>query len=109
MPAGRSGDVDPNEPGFEPALDQATGEKRRTKTPKRRRKRADATNGNESQGMSEVISDCESTPRRMMTYGSVWESNPQAALFTPPTGFEDQGPHQRCKHSREDPSCPSKL
>src|SRR6516165_2490671 len=34
------------------------------------------------------------------TYGSVWESNPQRALFKPATGFEDQGPHQRCKHSR---------
>ncbi len=32
--------------------------------------------------------------------GSVWESNPQRALFKPSTGFEDQGPHQRCKHSR---------
>ena len=35
-----------------------------------------------------------------MTYGSVWESNPQRALFKPSTGFEDQGPHQRCKHSQ---------
>jgi integrase/recombinase XerD len=33
--------------------------------------------------------------------GSVWESNPLTAFFKPPTGFEDQGPHQRCKHSRE--------
>src|SRR5947208_4713282 len=33
--------------------------------------------------------------------GSVWESNPQRALFKPSTGFEDQGPHQRCKHSQE--------
>ena len=33
-------------------------------------------------------------------YGSVWESNPLTALFKPPTGFEDQGPHQRCKHSQ---------
>src|SRR5262249_41279657 len=32
--------------------------------------------------------------------GSVWESNPLTALFKPPTGFEDQGPHQRCKHSQ---------
>lgn len=32
--------------------------------------------------------------------GSVWKSNPLGALFIPPTGFEDQGPHQRCKHSR---------
>jgi hypothetical protein len=32
--------------------------------------------------------------------GSVWESNPQRALFKPSTGFEDQGPHQRCKHSQ---------
>src|SRR5262249_20853578 len=32
--------------------------------------------------------------------GSVWESNPLRALFKPSTGFEDQGPHQRCKHSR---------
>jgi integrase len=32
--------------------------------------------------------------------GSVSESNRQRALFTPPTGFEDLGPHQRCKHSR---------
>jgi hypothetical protein len=32
--------------------------------------------------------------------GSVWESNPLTAFFKPPTGFEDQGPHQRCKHSR---------
>src|SRR5437867_6103772 len=32
--------------------------------------------------------------------GSVWESNPLGAFFKPPTGFEDQGPHQRCKHSR---------
>ena len=32
--------------------------------------------------------------------GSVWESNPQGALFTPPTGFEDQGRHQTCKHSQ---------
>src|SRR5882672_5339794 len=32
--------------------------------------------------------------------GSVWESNPLGALFKPPTGFEDQGPHQRCKHSQ---------
>src|SRR5205823_11193133 len=32
--------------------------------------------------------------------GSVWESNPQRALFKPATGFEDQGPHQRCKHSQ---------
>ena len=35
-------------------------------------------------------------------YGSVWESNPQGAVFQPPTGFEDQGPHQRCKHSQGD-------
>src|SRR5215831_10400465 len=33
-------------------------------------------------------------------YGSVWESNPQGALFKPPNGFEDRGPHQRCKHSQ---------
>src|SRR5438876_5524765 len=33
--------------------------------------------------------------------GSVWESNPLTAFFKPPTGFEDQGPHQRCKHSRK--------
>ena len=33
-------------------------------------------------------------------YGSVWESNPLRALFKPATGFEDQGPHQRCKHSQ---------
>ncbi len=32
--------------------------------------------------------------------GSVWESNPQRALFKPATGFEDQGHHQMCKHSR---------
>ena len=32
--------------------------------------------------------------------GSVWELNPLGALFKPPTGFEDQGPHQRCKHSQ---------
>ncbi len=32
--------------------------------------------------------------------GSVWESNPLTAFFKPPTGFEDQGPHQRCKHSQ---------
>src|SRR5262245_57031425 len=32
--------------------------------------------------------------------GSVWESNPLRALFKPSTGFEDQGPHQRCKHSQ---------
>ena len=32
--------------------------------------------------------------------GSVWESNPLGALFKPPTGFEDQGHHQVCKHSR---------
>ena len=31
--------------------------------------------------------------------GSVWESNPLTAFFKPPAGFEDQGPHQRCKHS----------
>ena len=30
--------------------------------------------------------------------GSVWESNPLGALFTPPAGFEDQGRHQPCKH-----------
>src|SRR5688572_364074 len=35
------------------------------------------------------------------TSGSVWESNPLRALFKPSTGFEDQGPHQRCKHSQE--------
>src|SRR5437870_4351868 len=28
------------------------------------------------------------------------ESNPLRALFKPSTGFEDQGPHQRCKDSR---------
>jgi len=32
--------------------------------------------------------------------GSVWESNPLAALLTPPAGFEDQGQHQLCKHPR---------
>jgi integrase len=32
--------------------------------------------------------------------GSAWESNPQRALFKPSTGFEDRGPHQRCKHSQ---------
>jgi len=35
-----------------------------------------------------------------MESGSVWESNPQGALFKPPTSFEDWGPHQRCKHSQ---------
>src|SRR6516165_4643810 len=35
-----------------------------------------------------------------MKSGSGWESNPLGALFKPPTGFEDQGPHQRCKHSQ---------
>src|SRR5260370_1040059 len=30
--------------------------------------------------------------------GSVWESNPQRTFFKPPTGFEDQGHHQMCKH-----------
>lgn len=30
--------------------------------------------------------------------GGVSESNRQRALFTPATGFEDLGPHQRCKH-----------
>ena len=39
----------------------------------------------------------------VMTYGSVWESNPLGALFKPPAGFEDQGQHQLCKHSRELP------
>ncbi len=33
-------------------------------------------------------------------FGSVWESNPQRALFKPSTGFEDQGRHQTCKHSQ---------
>src|SRR5262245_47034339 len=37
---------------------------------------------------------------RISASGSVWESNPLRALFKPATGFEDQGPHQRCKHSR---------
>lgn len=32
--------------------------------------------------------------------GSVSESNRQRALFTPATGFEDPGPHQRCKRSQ---------
>src|SRR5262245_11222175 len=32
--------------------------------------------------------------------GTVWEAKPLRALFKPSTGFEDQGPHQRCKHSR---------
>ena len=32
--------------------------------------------------------------------GSVWELNPLGALFIPPTGFEDQGHHQVCKHSQ---------
>src|SRR5262249_59231013 len=40
------------------------------------------------------------TTCHIKTYGSVWESNPLTALFKPPTGFEDQGPHQRCKHSQ---------
>ncbi len=34
--------------------------------------------------------------------GSVWESNPLRTFFKPPTGFEDQGPHQRCKHFLRD-------
>src|SRR5262249_1901184 len=42
-------------------------------------------------------------------HGSVWESNPQTAFFKPPTGFEDQGPHQRYKHSPAAPSGPRKL
>ena len=33
--------------------------------------------------------------------GSVSESNRLGALFTPPTGFEDQGQHQLCKHSQD--------
>jgi integrase/recombinase XerD len=32
--------------------------------------------------------------------GSVWESNPLRAFVKPATGFEDQGRHQTCKHSR---------
>ncbi len=32
--------------------------------------------------------------------GSVSESNRLGALFTPPTGFEDLGRHQPCKHSQ---------
>lgn len=36
--------------------------------------------------------------------GGVWESNPLGALFTPPTGFEDQGRHQPCKHPRNGPT-----
>ncbi len=34
--------------------------------------------------------------------GSVRESNPPTALFTPSTGFEDQGQHQLCRHSQPD-------
>ena len=34
--------------------------------------------------------------------GSVSESNRLGALFTPPTGFEDQGRHQPCKHPPTD-------
>ena len=37
--------------------------------------------------------------QRGLRNGSVWESNPLTAFFKPPAGFEDQGPHQRCKHS----------
>src|SRR4051794_30646454 len=36
--------------------------------------------------------------------GGVSESNRLAALFTPPTGFEDQGRHQPCKHPRSGPA-----
>ena len=36
----------------------------------------------------------------LLSSGSVWESNPLGALFTPPTGFEDLGRRQPCKHSR---------
>ena len=32
--------------------------------------------------------------------GSVWESNPLTAFFKPSAGFEDQGLHQKCKHSQ---------
>src|SRR5438552_19023546 len=42
---------------------------------------------------------------RSYVYGSVSESNRPRALFKPSTGFEDQGPHQRCKHSQQFSSC----
>jgi len=32
--------------------------------------------------------------------GSVWKSNPLNPLFKGPTGFEDLGRHQPCKHSQ---------
>jgi hypothetical protein len=38
--------------------------------------------------------------QRNKANGSVSESNRQGALFTPPTGFEDLGQHQLCKHSQ---------
>jgi hypothetical protein len=36
--------------------------------------------------------------------GSVWKSNPLRPLFTASAGFEDQGHHQMCKHSRRSKS-----
>ena len=66
--------------------------------------RSDKTRGHEDEPTA--VPEKQGEQRQNEASGSVWKSNPLGALFTPPTGFEDLGRHQPCKHSQATRSLP---
>jgi hypothetical protein len=90
--------------GIRPSLGRAArGNRRRGKRRSREPPRVAGNRGRQRNcWMAKMFRETPRFPvaKRINVYGSVWESNPLRALFKPAAGFEDRGPHQRCKHSR---------